>query len=75
VSLRESNGELVVDVKDQGKGFDVATTLTGRAHETLGLTSVRERIGFLGGRVEITSEAQAGTNVTLRIPKTAWNDG
>jgi two-component system, chemotaxis family, CheB/CheR fusion protein len=75
VSLRESNGELVVDVKDQGKGFDVATTLTGRAHETQGLTSVKERIGFLGGHMEISSQPRAGTSVTLRIPKRAWNDG
>jgi two-component system CheB/CheR fusion protein len=72
VSLGHSNGQLQLEVADKGGGFDaVAVDAANRDKPSLGLTSVRERVGLLGGTMTIESAAGSGTVVTLRIPKSA----
>ena len=57
---------------DDGRGFD---GLTGpptdgldRAPPALGLLGVRERVGALGGSIEIESKAGQGTRVRITLP-------
>ncbi len=51
-------------VKDDGAGFDVDGTPEG-----VGLSrSIRGRVGELGGRVEIRSQAGSGTEILLWVP-------
>ncbi len=72
VSLKAANGELAVIVSDQGKGFDIKSLRSGsRADSSLGLIHVRERISLLGGRLDIESQPDKGTRVTLRVPTAA----
>jgi two-component system CheB/CheR fusion protein len=72
VSLRELDGELVIDVRDEGKGFDAEAILSGGLKpESFGLTSVHERIGFLGGSLEVVSKPGEGTTVKARLPRSA----
>lgn len=53
-------------IEDEGVGFDVERVLgTGRAH---GLTSMRERVELLGGRLRLASRPQFGTLIDLLIP-------
>ena len=59
------NGRLRFDVRDDGSGFDPAITPGGA-----GLTNVRDRIGAVGGTVEIASQPGGGTRVTGMIPLT-----
>ncbi|HJW03184.1 MAG TPA: PAS domain S-box protein [Azospira sp.] len=67
ISLRQEAGQLVMTVTDQGSGFAAsAATLAGT--QGFGLSSVRERIGFLGGSTTIVSSPGEGVCVTLRIP-------
>jgi two-component system, NarL family, sensor histidine kinase UhpB len=62
VSAVREDGEAVVRIDDDGRGFDPA-----RAGGGLGLTGMRERAVLAGGRVGVRSVPGDGTLVELRI--------
>jgi signal transduction histidine kinase len=64
-------GELLVEVADQGSGFDT-TRNPGQGH--LGLAGMRERAELLGGRLELVSALGAGTTVRAYLPLAAQAD-
>ncbi len=65
VTRREAHVEVVV--ADQGKGFAVAPRLS-RTGTGLGLASIRQRLEYLGGRMDITSAPGQGSRFTLTVP-------
>jgi signal transduction histidine kinase len=67
VRLVTENGTLVLDVSDDGAGFEPARPELRARH--LGLTSMEERARELGGRLEIRSRPGAGTTVRLELPR------
>lgn len=67
VTLSETNGWLVLEVSDSGKGFDVDKLGHGTG---LGLASSEERVKFLHGSLEVRSVAHYGTRLTARVPLT-----
>ena len=72
VTLEELDGELLVGFADDGRGFDLAAVRDdGGTHTTLGLRQVEERLGLLGGRLEMTSAPGEGTTITLHLPRAA----
>ena len=67
-AARSADGMLIVDVSDAGAGFDpdgIGPTPRGTG---FGLLSVRERLGYLGGKVEIRSNPGLGTSVVMTVP-------
>jgi signal transduction histidine kinase len=62
VRLSEDGNELVVDVDDDGRGFEPGM------RPGVGLASMRERAATLGGKLEIDSHVGQGTRVRLRVP-------
>jgi two-component system CheB/CheR fusion protein len=66
LAARRTGNELEIAVSDDGNGF--ALDQSGQPTRGYGLTSVRERLSFIGGRVEIASEPGNGTDVTLIAP-------
>jgi signal transduction histidine kinase len=65
VELSIQDGLVLATVRDDGIGFDpvAAQRRSGR----LGLTSMRERVEELGGRLEITSQPGNGTQVFVEL--------
>ena len=63
IRFEVENGELVLIVRDNGKGFDATQPPAGN-----GLASMRQRAATLKGSLEITVDADQGTRVTLRVP-------
>lgn len=61
------DGNLMVEVRDKGPGFD-ARQRPLQGH--LGLTGMRERAELLGGRLEVESSAGGGTQVRAFLPLT-----
>jgi signal transduction histidine kinase len=78
VSVRRADPHICVRVEDNGIGFDpleVAAMAAKRAE--FGLFSIRERLEQLGGYIEIESEPDRGTKITMLAPlkRETLNDG
>jgi signal transduction histidine kinase len=67
VRCRQVGDELVVEVSDDGPGFD-PSQVDSSTH--LGLAGMRERTELLGGTFEIQSRLGHGTTVRMRWPLT-----
>jgi len=67
VAIAAEDGELVVEVEDDGRGFDVEHRhRTGWPH--FGLQTMRERAEAIGGRLELVSAPGEGTRIVVRVP-------
>jgi signal transduction histidine kinase len=64
VSIRSLGDRLVVEVQDDGVGFD-GSSARGRG---LGLLGMQERVRELGGRFKVKSRPGSGTSVIAAIP-------
>lgn len=62
VVLRLDGQDLVVEVADNGSGFDPQLR-----HPGFGLAGMQERVGLVGGTIEVDTGA-AGTRVVARLP-------
>src|ERR1035437_5505853 len=67
VSTRLEAGRWILDVSDEGKGFDV-TAVAARGRRNFGLQFMRERAELIGARFEVRSRPGGGTVVWLSIP-------
>jgi signal transduction histidine kinase len=63
VLLRADGDRVEAEIADDGRGFKPGATPGG-----LGLTTMRERAGALGGELEVRSEPGEGTRVLFRAP-------
>jgi signal transduction histidine kinase len=65
VTLSQSANDLIVEVRDNGKGFD---SENATKKKSFGLLGMRERAAVLGGSIDIKSWRQHGTTVRVRLP-------
>jgi PAS domain S-box-containing protein len=65
MSLVQHQGELILEVADDGRGF---SEMKLRDHRSLGLLGIRERAALIGGGVEIQSAPGQGTKVIVTSP-------
>jgi signal transduction histidine kinase len=63
VALSLDGNEIAFEIRDDGEGFDVATTPRG-----MGLQIVQDRVDALEGTLEVTSEPGRGTGIAVRLP-------
>lgn len=64
VTFKQKEGEYILEVKDNGTGFDPCNIKEG----AFGLLDIRERIHRLGGQLSIHSSPGKGTEIKLSIP-------
>jgi signal transduction histidine kinase len=65
VSLYEEGATVVLEIDDDGQGFDPATARPGGQ----GLGNLRARAQALGGRVELDSHPGEGTRVRVQLTR------
>ncbi|NIV36452.1 MAG: hypothetical protein GWN58_45560 [Anaerolineae bacterium] len=69
ISVSERNGELRVEVRDDGVGFDVEQLNAEYDQRgSLGLLNMRERAESIGGTLSLQSEPGAGSTIALIAP-------
>lgn len=70
VSVRTAPRDLIVEIRDDGRGFDVEDTLARSQRQgRLGLIGMRERADLLGGSLTIISAPGAGATILLTVPR------
>jgi PAS domain S-box-containing protein len=65
VELTGAPGELRLQIRDEGVGFDPAAV---PADGGLGLVSMRERLSLVGGQMVIDARPGSGTRIDARVP-------
>ena len=65
VRLQREDGRVLLEVEDDGVGFDPSARALRATH--LGLTSMEERAERMGGRLEIRSARGSGTRVRIDV--------
>lgn len=60
-----ADGVLIVEVRDDGKGFDTTVQTRG---DSWGLVGMYERVRYFGGELTITGKVGKGSAIVLRLP-------
>jgi signal transduction histidine kinase len=69
VELVYEPDQLIVRFRDNGKGFDVERLDADGSSDHRGLREIEKRAQNIGGRLEIQSGKDAGTQVILSVPR------
>jgi len=72
VRIRRHNGEVNINIEDNGQGFDPA--LVRANGQRFGVRIMRERVETVGGRFEIESSSGCGTKVQIYLPAAQANN-
>lgn len=65
ISLQMQNQQLILNISDDGKGFDYTEA---RKKETMGLTSIASRVKYMGGELQVETGEGEGTEYDITIP-------
>ncbi|MCP4292401.1 MAG: hypothetical protein GY780_11280, partial [bacterium] len=69
IVITQDSNNLLVSVIDDGVGFDVMEIMNStQATSGFGLFSIRERLSFFSGSLNIESDSQIGTTVKISFP-------
>lgn len=75
VMLDFNHSSILVEIEDDGNGFDVQRTLeAARRDDGFGLLGMRERVALLDGQLEIVSEPGSGTTIKVKVPVNQRSD-
>jgi len=66
VRLWEQDGNLLMEIRDNGRGISESDWTNTRS---IGVLGMRERASLLGGELTITGVPEQGTTVRVRIPR------
>jgi len=69
IILSRNSRFIIGSVKDNGSGFDVEAVMTAKEKSTgFGLFSIRERLAFISGKLDVESVPGEGTQVQIHFP-------
>lgn len=72
VTFEKLKTSVVMEIKDNGKSFNVEYVLLAKGKKHLGVLGMRERVEMVGGTFKIESSAGQGTSVSADIPVTRF---
>jgi PAS domain S-box-containing protein len=70
VRIQHDERTLKCAVVDDGSGFDLSATISGKGKPCLGLIGIRERLAALGGSLSIVTGPTFGTALNMSVPLT-----
>lgn len=67
VRIRKVEGDVRIEVTDDGQGFEVERVLLAKRHLRLGLLGMRERVDMVGGSFSVKSTPGGGTTILAQV--------
>lgn len=67
VSIRKVQGDVRMEVTDNGRGFEMEQVLFTKRHQRLGLLGMRERMEMVGGCFTVESTPGRGTTIRAQV--------
>ena len=76
VKLLGTFPDIIIRIKDNGKGFDAALgeAATLKQKKRMGLVNIQERVRLMNGRLCISSQKNMGTKIQILFPCKETND-
>jgi signal transduction histidine kinase len=72
IAVFKQDGQVTMKVNDNGRGFSMAEVLDAKSPKKgMGLLALAERVNLVGGTLDLWSEENQGTSLTIAIPITA----
>ncbi len=69
VQLEQRDSRIFACIRDNGKGFDLEKVLHPESPERgFGIVGMQERVSLLGGRIDIRSRPNVGTEIQIEVP-------
>jgi len=68
ITLSNLDDEVILDIRDNGRGFDPASPRRAAEGHGVGLATMRERIAHAGGSLAVESAPGEGTALALMLP-------
>jgi signal transduction histidine kinase len=68
LTLQEHAGQVLMEIRDDGVGFDRLEIQDGR-NGHFGILGMRERVEMAGGNWELTSVSGGGTTIRASLPR------
>jgi PAS domain S-box-containing protein len=68
LSIRRLKSVLLMEIKDDGRSFEVQRVLRAQGNRRLGLLGMRERVQMVGGSFAVESAPGHGTLIRAQIP-------
>jgi signal transduction histidine kinase len=68
IRFQRTAGSISCYIRDDGTGFDPASTASRSGEQGFGLIGMRERLSVVGGEVQINSANGCGTELVICIP-------
>jgi signal transduction histidine kinase len=68
VDIKAPPHAVLMEIKDDGKSFDVEHVLDPSRYKRLGLVGMRERVEMVGGIFQVESAPGRGTTVSAKLP-------
>jgi signal transduction histidine kinase len=73
VVISEIPGAIRMEIRDNGKSFQVEKTLGAKNNKRLGLVGMKERVEMVHGKLTVESSPGKGTIVRAEIPFPSGN--
>ena len=76
MSLEISESQVIIEVEDDGKGFDLASVAKpADKGQGLGLMGMKERVALFGGTLSVETAPGAGTQLRIEVPLEGTRNG
>ncbi len=70
IDLHCNDHYAILQIRDDGRGFDLEAVVNGNKRIGWGLMGIQERVHLVEGNLQINTETGRGTTLIIKVPDT-----